>query len=61
MNDEDKKLLEEAGFTVYCESPFEIGQEGTRAFASGVCADLVVSYLRYLEKKQRRKEEKKRL
>jgi len=47
MNEEDLKLLEENGWEVECESPFEIRYEDGGAFASGMAADLVLWDLKH--------------
>ena len=45
MKDEDRKLLEEDGWEIDCESPFEISdKDGSRA--TGRAADYVLDYLR---------------
>lgn len=45
MNDSDEKLLASHGWTVECESPFEVRHEDG-SFASGQAADFLVSALR---------------
>ena len=45
MNKEEEKLLEENGWEVECESPFEIRTEDG-SFASGEAADIVLDYLK---------------
>ena len=47
MNEDDIKLLEENGWEVECESPFEIRYEDGGAFASGMAADLVLWDLKH--------------
>jgi len=47
MNEEDEKLLEENGWEVECEHPFEIRHEDGGAFASGFAAQIVLEYLKY--------------
>lgn len=45
MNQEDRKLLEDDGWVIDCESPFEISdKDGNRA--TGRAADYVLDYLR---------------
>ena len=49
MNDHDKKLLEDDGWEIDCESPFEISRpDGSRATLAG--AEYVLDYLRRLAK-----------
>ena len=45
--EENYKLLEENGWEVECESPFEIRYEDGGAFASGCAADLVLWDLKH--------------
>lgn len=52
MNEEDKLLLEENGWTVECESPFEIRNDETSDSASGVAAQIVLDSLRPKRKKK---------
>ena len=47
MEEEDIKLLEEYGWKVECESPFEIRYEDSDAFASGCAADIVLDDLKH--------------
>ena len=47
MNPEDIKLLEENGWIVECQLPFEIRYEDGGAFASGCAADIVLNDLKY--------------
>ena len=47
MNEEDIKLLEENGWQVECESPFEIRYEDGGAFASGFAAQIVLDELKH--------------
>lgn len=44
--EEIEKLLERNGFTLECQSPFEIRHEETNSFASGIAADMVVEFLK---------------
>lgn len=44
MKDENKRLLEEDGWHIECESPFEIRHE-TGSFASGLAAEYVLELL----------------
>ncbi len=46
MNQEDIKFLEENGWTVECESPFEIRDNETGSFATGYAAKCVLQVLR---------------
>jgi len=46
VSDEDKKVLEENGWNLDCESPFEISHEATNSFASNGAADIVLRYLK---------------
>lgn len=46
MNEEDIKLLEENGWIVVCESPFEIENESGDAMASGEAAELILQHLK---------------
>ncbi len=46
MNETDIKLLEVNGWTVECESPFEIRHEETGSRATGCAAELVLDSLR---------------
>ena len=50
MSEEDIKLLEDEGWDVVCESPFEIemveGGEQT-AFASGEAAEIIFRQIKY--------------
>ena len=47
MNQEDIELLEENGWVVVCESPFEIEyQDDRRSCASGLAAEIVLIYLK---------------
>ena len=49
MKDEDRKLLEDDGWEVDCESPFEISREdGSRATLAG--AEYVLEYLRLTDR-----------
>ena len=45
MSEKDLELLENAGWTVECESPFEISTKDG-SFASGEGAHIVLAYLR---------------
>ena len=45
--DEDEKLLEDNGWVVECQSPFEIRYEDGGAFASGLAADIVLDDLKH--------------
>lgn len=45
--DEDEKLLEENGWIVECQSPFEIRYEDGGAFASGCAAQIVLDDLKH--------------
>jgi hypothetical protein len=47
MNEDNIKLLEENGWVVECESPFEIRYEDGGAFASGCAADIVLYDLKH--------------
>ena len=47
MNPEDEKLLEENGWFVECESPFEIRYKDGGAFASGLAAQIVLDDLKH--------------
>lgn len=55
MNTQDIKLLEDAGWTVVCESPFEIemyeedsnGVNLCLGTASGAAADFILTVLKY--------------
>ncbi|MDA3780203.1 MAG: hypothetical protein PF487_08330 [Bacteroidales bacterium] len=47
MNEVNIKLLEENGWVVECESPFEIRYEDGGAFASGCAADIVLYDLKH--------------
>jgi len=42
MNEEDIKILEDAGWIVECESPFEIRHEETESFATNEAAWIVL-------------------
>ncbi len=44
MNSEDKKLLEENGWQVFCESPFEIWKE--ESCATNEAAEIVLVWLK---------------
>lgn len=44
MNEQDRKLLEDDGWTIECESPFEIRTENGD-FASGTAAIYILIYL----------------
>lgn len=46
MNEKDEKLLEENGWIVECESPFEIRHEFSGSFASNWAAEYVVEILK---------------
>ena len=46
MNKEDKKLLEDNGWEVECESPFEICHEHCDASATGLVAYIVLENLK---------------
>ncbi len=46
MNEEDIKLLEENGWEVECESPFEICHEHCDASATGLAAYIVLGNLK---------------
>lgn len=47
MNQEDIELLEENGWEVVCESPFEIEyKEDRRSCASGLAAELILQCLK---------------
>ena len=48
MTDEDKQLLDENGWTVECESPFEI--RNGESFATNVAAESILDGLKTLEK-----------
>jgi len=45
MCEDDKKILEENGYSVDCESPFEISNENGDQ-ATGECAWIVLQYLK---------------
>jgi hypothetical protein len=45
MNENDKFILEKNGWTIECESPFEIRNNETGDFASGVAAIIVLDNL----------------
>lgn len=46
MNDNDRELLEKDGWTIECESPFEIRHEDG-SFGSGQAAQCVLASLQY--------------
>jgi hypothetical protein len=48
MNDEDRKLLEDDGWTIDCESPFEISDKDGSS-AQGRAANYVLDYLKNVE------------
>lgn len=54
MRQEDIDLLENDGWIVACESPFEIENEEYESKASGLAADIVLSYYKQMKKKTER-------
>jgi hypothetical protein len=52
MKDSDIKILEADGWTVECESPFEIRHEETESFASGTAAYYVLDALVSVEERK---------
>ncbi len=60
MTDEDKKILEEYGFIIECESPLEVSLEDMpESRATGDCAEIIIDWLKG-EKHYREIEEFKR-
>lgn len=51
MNENDKLLLKKNGWTIECESPFEIRNDETGDFASGVAAKAVLDGLKPKKRK----------
>lgn len=49
MDTLEHMLLDEDGWIIECESPFEIRHQETGAFASGLAANYVLEYLRGLD------------
>lgn len=54
MRQEDIDLLENDGWIVDCESPFEIENEEYESKASGLAADIVLAYYKQMKKKTER-------
>ena len=51
MDKNDELLLEKNGWTIECESPFEIRNDETGDFASGIAANAVVDSLKPKKRK----------
>ncbi|MBT7497359.1 hypothetical protein HN662_03450 [Candidatus Woesearchaeota archaeon] len=50
MNEKDIKLLEDWGWEVICESPFEISlMDEEQSQASGAAADIVLEHIKELD------------
>jgi len=52
MTEKEKELLEENGWCVECEMPFEIRHEESNSFATGWAADIVLESLKPKRKKK---------
>lgn len=52
MGRKDEKLLESHGWTVECESPFEIRHKDG-SFATGQAADIVLAFLKEEEENEK--------
>jgi len=58
MIQEDVDLLESQGWIVACESPFEIENEEYESRATGLAADIVLTFYKKIKKKTERLKKK---